>query len=128
MERLTAIARAQGRLSVSGVPEGYDAFIAAEAAKRAKALVLFVSADDARAASALEAARFCAAAGVQAWELFDGTDEGFGERLSGRMLGVLPRCREPGVRAGTAGPAATDVTRQLVADLYQQGAVEMAAT
>jgi hypothetical protein len=76
----------------------------------------------------LEAARFCAAAGVQAWELFDGTDEGYGERLSGRLLGVLPQCREPGVRAATAGPAAADVTRQLVADLYQRDAGEMAAT
>jgi transcription-repair coupling factor (superfamily II helicase) len=60
LERLTAIARAQGRLSVSGAPEGYDSYIAAEAARRSKALVLFVAADDARAASALEAARFFA--------------------------------------------------------------------
>jgi hypothetical protein len=72
----------------------------------------------------LEAARFWASAGVGAWELFDGADEGFGERLSGRMLGVLPQCREPGVRAATSAPAAADVTRQIVADLYQ----ELAAT
>ena len=76
----------------------------------------------------LEAARFCASAGVEAWRLFDGTDEGFAERLSGRMLGVLPQCREPGVRAAAAVPAAADVTRQIVADLYQQSTVEMAAT
>ena len=60
MERLTAIARAEGRTSVSGAPEGYDAYVAAEAAKRKNALVLFVAADDARAAAALEAARFFA--------------------------------------------------------------------
>ena len=60
MERLTAIARAEGRLSVSGAPEGYDSYVAAEAAKRTKGLVLFVAADDARAAIALEAARFFA--------------------------------------------------------------------
>ena len=60
MDRLTAIARAQGRLSVSGAPEGYDAYVAAEAAKRGKALVVFVAADDARAAIALETARFFA--------------------------------------------------------------------
>ena len=34
VERLTAIARAQGRLAVSGAPEGYDAYVAAEAAMR----------------------------------------------------------------------------------------------
>ena len=60
MDRLTAIAKAEGRLSVSGAPQGYDAFIAAEAAKRTKGLVLFVAADDSRAAGALEAARFFA--------------------------------------------------------------------
>ena len=87
-----------------------------------------LGADEPFPARTLEAARFCAAAGVEAWVLFDGTDEGFGERLSGRMLGVLPRCREQGVRAATAAPAVTDVTQQLVADLYQSGAVEMAAT
>ena len=76
----------------------------------------------------LEAARFCASAGVRAWELFDGADEGFAERLSGRMLGVLPQCREPGTRAAADGPAAADVTRQIVADLYQPGTAEMAAT
>jgi hypothetical protein len=87
-----------------------------------------LGADEPFPARTLEAARFCAAAGVEAWELSDGTDEGFGERLSGQMLGVLPRCREQGVRAATAAPAATDVTQQLVADLYQPGAAEMAAT
>ncbi len=60
VERLTAIARAEDRLTVTGAPEGYDAFIAAEAAKRRNALVVFVAADDAGANAALEAARFFA--------------------------------------------------------------------
>jgi len=60
LERLTAIARAPGRHEVSGAPEGYDAFVAAEAALRLKGLVLFVAADDARATAALESARFFA--------------------------------------------------------------------
>src|SRR5579871_1173352 len=60
VERLTAIARAPGRLTVSGAPEGYDAYAAAEAAKREGKLVVFVAADDARAAVALESARFFA--------------------------------------------------------------------
>jgi transcription-repair coupling factor (superfamily II helicase) len=60
VERLTAIARAEGRVTISGAPEGYDAYVAAEAAKRKGALVLFVAADDARAAGALEAAHFFA--------------------------------------------------------------------
>ena len=58
VERLTAIARAAGRHEVSGAPEGYDAYVAAEAAVRLDQLVLFVAADDARASSALECARF----------------------------------------------------------------------
>ncbi|HYM18991.1 MAG TPA: transcription-repair coupling factor [Micropepsaceae bacterium] len=60
MERLSAIARATGRLNVSGAPEGYDAYVAAESALRSKGLVLFVAPDDARASIALEAARFFA--------------------------------------------------------------------
>ena len=60
MERLTAIARAKGRISVTGAPQGYDAYVAAEAALRAKGLVLFVAADDARAAVALQSAGFFA--------------------------------------------------------------------
>ena len=60
MERLTTIALDEGRLTVTGAPEGYDAYIAAEAAKRRKALVVFVAADDAGANAVLEAARFFA--------------------------------------------------------------------
>ena len=60
MERLNYIARAVGRLTVTGAPEGYDAFIAAHAATALKGVVVFVVADDARAACAAEAARFFA--------------------------------------------------------------------
>ncbi|MCH8858598.1 MAG: transcription-repair coupling factor, partial [Proteobacteria bacterium] len=60
MERLTSIARDKARLTVNGAPEGYDAYVAAEAAKRGGSLVLFVAADDARANATLEAARFFA--------------------------------------------------------------------
>ncbi|MBS0274168.1 MAG: transcription-repair coupling factor [Proteobacteria bacterium] len=60
MERLTYIARERGRLSVSGAPGGYDAYLAAEAAVRRKGLVLFVAADDAHAVAASDAMRFFA--------------------------------------------------------------------
>jgi transcription-repair coupling factor (superfamily II helicase) len=60
MERLTYIARERGRLSVSGAPGGYDAYLAAEAAARRKGLVLFVAADDAHAVAAADAMRFFA--------------------------------------------------------------------
>ncbi len=62
MERLTAIARDEGRLIVTGAPGGYDVFVAAEAARRREALVVFVAADDSGANAALEAARFFAPA------------------------------------------------------------------
>ncbi|MBI1329773.1 MAG: transcription-repair coupling factor [Alphaproteobacteria bacterium] len=60
MERLTYIARERGRFTVSGAPEGYDAFIAAEAALRRKGLVVFVAADDVRAQAIGEAVHFFA--------------------------------------------------------------------
>jgi len=60
LERLDYIARADGRLTVSGAPAGYDAFLAAEAARRRKAPVLFVALDDAAAESAIAAIRFFA--------------------------------------------------------------------
>jgi hypothetical protein len=76
----------------------------------------------------LEAARCWAAAGVQAWERSGDADEMTAERLSGRLLDVLPRCREPGVRAGGTAPAADDIARQLIADLYQADAGRLALT
>jgi transcription-repair coupling factor (superfamily II helicase) len=59
-ERLNYIARAEGRLQVTGAPEGFDAWLATEAAARAKHPVIFVVADDVRAQLALNAARFFA--------------------------------------------------------------------
>ena len=58
MERLTAIAREHGRLSVSGAPEGYDAYVVAEAALRSGGMVLHIAADDTHAAAFIEAVRF----------------------------------------------------------------------
>src|SRR6202030_1127277 len=60
VDRVNYIARSEGRISVSGAPEGYDAWLAAEAAKRRGGLVVFVAADDVRAASASESVRFFA--------------------------------------------------------------------
>jgi transcription-repair coupling factor (superfamily II helicase) len=60
MERLTAIAREPGRLTVSGVPEGYDAYVVAEAAARSGGLVVFVAADDTHANAVCESVRFFA--------------------------------------------------------------------
>jgi hypothetical protein len=76
----------------------------------------------------LAAARCWAAAGVQAWERSGDSGQLAAERLSGRLLDVLPSCREPGVRAGGPAPAADDITRQLIADLYQPDPGRLALT
>ncbi len=60
MERVSYIARTEGRLTVTGAPEGYDAWLAAEAAKRLGGLVVFVAQDAIRAASVAEVLRFFA--------------------------------------------------------------------
>ncbi len=60
MERLSYIARTEGHLTVTGAPDGFDAYLAAEAARRRAGLVLFVASDDLRAQSALDAVRFFA--------------------------------------------------------------------
>ncbi|HWD48487.1 MAG TPA: DEAD/DEAH box helicase, partial [Rhizomicrobium sp.] len=60
MERLTYIARERGRLALTGAPNGYDSFLATEAAQRRKGLVLFVAVDDVQAQSAADAMRFFA--------------------------------------------------------------------
>ena len=49
MERLDYIAKTDGRLTVSGAPPGYDAYLAAEAAQRRGDTILFVAIDDAHA-------------------------------------------------------------------------------
>ncbi len=60
MERLDYIAKTEGRLTVSGAPAGYDAHIAAEAARRRGGPVLFVTLDDTAAENADRAIRFFA--------------------------------------------------------------------
>ncbi|HEX4637776.1 MAG TPA: hypothetical protein VH189_16455, partial [Rhizomicrobium sp.] len=60
MDRLDYIAKQQGRLTVSGAPQGYDAYVAAEAARRRGAPVLFVASDDEQADAAERAIRFFA--------------------------------------------------------------------
>jgi transcription-repair coupling factor (superfamily II helicase) len=60
MERLTYIAREQGRLSVSGAPSGYDAYMAAETAKRGAGLVVFVATEELHAATVADGVRFFA--------------------------------------------------------------------
>jgi hypothetical protein len=80
----------------------------------------------------LYAARFCAAAGVGAWQQITAQANGNGdkaddgkandarERLARRMLTVIPQCREPGTRAiqAAAAPNAKAITRRFVSDLY----------
>ena len=57
----------------------------------------------------LHAARFCAAAGVQAWQRIAGQADGQAmERLASRLRTVLPLCGEPGARA--EGPGWTPKT------------------
>ncbi len=58
MERLNYIARAEGRFAVTGAPDGYDAYVAGEAARRGKHPVLFIAPDDVRAAATEEVLRF----------------------------------------------------------------------
>ncbi|HKQ45225.1 MAG TPA: transcription-repair coupling factor [Rhizomicrobium sp.] len=60
MDRLDYIAKQQTRLTVSGAPQGYDAYIAAEAARRRGGPVLFVTLDDGEADAAERAIRFFA--------------------------------------------------------------------
>ncbi|HTC84319.1 MAG TPA: hypothetical protein VK683_08180, partial [Rhizomicrobium sp.] len=60
MDRLDTIAKQQGRLTVTGVPQGYDAYVAAESARRRGAPVLFVAPDDVQADAAERAIGFFA--------------------------------------------------------------------
>lgn len=74
----------------------------------------------------LQAARFCAAGGVQAWQRLVGQtgDQPGGQamdRLSSRLRDLLPQCGEPGARAEGAGWNAADVARQFASDLYADG-------
>ena len=60
MERLDYIAKADGRFTLSGAPSGYDAWLAAEAAQRRNAPVLFVAAEEAQAEALAAAVAFFA--------------------------------------------------------------------
>ena len=60
MDRLDYIAKHPSRLSVSGSPQGYDAYVAAEAARRRNGPVLFVALDDVQADAVERALRFFA--------------------------------------------------------------------
>jgi transcription-repair coupling factor (superfamily II helicase) len=60
LDRLDYIAKQQGRLTVSGAPQGYDAYVAAEAARRRGGPVLFVALDDVQADAAERAITFFA--------------------------------------------------------------------
>ncbi|HMH66177.1 MAG TPA: hypothetical protein VK515_11345, partial [Rhizomicrobium sp.] len=60
MDRLDYIAKQQGRLTVSGAPQGYDAYLAAEAARRRGGPVLFVALDDLQAEAAARTIEFFA--------------------------------------------------------------------
>ena len=60
MERLDYIAKQDGRLTVTGAPAGYDAYVAAEAARRRGGPVLFVALDDVQADAAQRAVGFFA--------------------------------------------------------------------
>src|SRR5580698_4372619 len=60
MERLDYIAKAEGRLTLSGAPSGYDAWLAAEAARRRGGPVLFVASEEAQAEALAAAVAFFA--------------------------------------------------------------------
>ena len=60
MERLDYIAKAEGRLTVSGAPQGYDAYLAVEAARHRSQPVLYVASDEAQAEAFAAAAVFFA--------------------------------------------------------------------
>lgn len=62
MERVNYIARNDGRLTVSGAPEGFDAWLAGACAGALKGLVVLVAQDGVKAASAADTIRFFAPA------------------------------------------------------------------
>ena len=60
MDRLDYIARTAGRLTLSGAPSGYDAWLAAEVARRRGGPVLFVASEEAQAEALAAAVGFFA--------------------------------------------------------------------
>lgn len=85
--------------------------------------------DDPFQRQSLDAARFCVAGGVAAWQrLAEHDDVEHGDieepqhRLARRLRAVLPLCREPGIRAArTVRPSAAAITRQFLADMDGEG-------
>jgi len=93
VERLNYIAKADGRFALTGAPEGYDAYLAAEAARRGKQVVLFIAADGVHAAAIEEALRFFDA-GLQvlpfpAWDCLPYDRVSPKSDLEGRRLATL---------------------------------------
>jgi hypothetical protein len=80
-----------------------------------------LGADEPVARATLDSARFCAAAGVQAWYRLAAQDgqADLAARLSGRLRQVLPLCRAPGTRAGGTAPDAAAIVRAFAADLTE---------
>lgn len=83
--------------------------------------------DDPVAHPSLDAARFCAAAGVAAWQDLAGQDAAPDaardkqEGLAARLRATIPLCREPGTRAAQAAPpAARDIAGRFLADLDEE--------
>ena len=60
MERLDYIAKTEGRFTLSGAPSGYDAWLAAEIARRRGGPVLYVASDEAQAEALAVAVAFFA--------------------------------------------------------------------
>jgi transcription-repair coupling factor (superfamily II helicase) len=60
VERIDYIAKTDGRLTVSGAPAGYDAWLTTEAARRRGGLVVFIASDEAQAEAFAAAATFFA--------------------------------------------------------------------
>lgn len=60
MDRLDYIAKHQTRLTVTGTPQGYDAYVVAQTALRRNAPVLFVAIDDVQAEACAQAIGFFA--------------------------------------------------------------------
>jgi hypothetical protein len=72
----------------------------------------------------LEAARFCVAGSVAAWQSLASADLSEQELatrtagLAGQVLGVLPKCAEPGTRGGPPGPDIEDLAQRFAADVF----------
>jgi hypothetical protein len=68
----------------------------------------------------LEGARLCTAGSVAAWQRIADGGQDRVEHLASRVLGVLPRCREDGRRAGAGVIDAHALADELAADLYAE--------